>query len=65
MCQNVDGVCIMTELNSLRLPISLDELPQLVPYFDRMYNIVIVTLKITCQQQQTQIVTTVLWNLKY
>lgn len=30
----------MTELNSLRLPISLDELPQLVPYFDRLYNIV-------------------------
>lgn len=30
----------MTELNNLRLPISLDELPQLVPYFDRLYNIV-------------------------
>lgn len=29
----------MTELNTLRLPISLDELPQLVPYFDRLYNI--------------------------
>lgn len=40
ICQNVDGVCFMTELHSLRLPVSLDELPQLVPYFDRLYNIV-------------------------
>lgn len=29
----------MTELDSLRIPTSLDELPQLVPNFDRLYNI--------------------------
>ncbi|KAI9476531.1 MAG: hypothetical protein EXX96DRAFT_596547 [Benjaminiella poitrasii] len=57
ICQNVDGVCIMTELNSLRLPISLDELPQLVPYFDRLYNIV-ETIYNNCYSKDNMLTTT-------
>lgn len=29
----------MAELDNLRIPMSIDELPRLVPYFDRLYNI--------------------------
>lgn len=39
ICQNVESVCLMTELNSLRIPTSIDELPQLIPYFDRLCNV--------------------------
>ena len=29
----------MVELDTIRLPLSLDELPQFVPYLDRLYNV--------------------------
>lgn len=31
---------MMIELDSFRVPISHDELPQLVPYMQRLYNVV-------------------------
>ncbi|KAI9356670.1 hypothetical protein BD770DRAFT_420321 [Pilaira anomala] len=57
-CQNVDGVCIMTELNSLRLPISLDELPQLDLYFDRLYEKIVETIYNNCYTQDNMSTTT-------
>ncbi|KAL4207760.1 hypothetical protein CU097_007428 [Rhizopus azygosporus] len=33
-------VLIVVELDSFRLPLSLDELPQMIPYLDRLYNVV-------------------------
>ncbi|KAG1454699.1 hypothetical protein G6F55_007468 [Rhizopus delemar] len=33
-------VLIVVELDSIRLPLSLDELPQMIPYLDRLYNVV-------------------------
>ncbi|KAG0735202.1 hypothetical protein G6F35_008151 [Rhizopus arrhizus] len=33
-------VLIVIELDSIRLPLSLDELPQMIPYLDRLYNVV-------------------------
>ncbi|KAG1627874.1 hypothetical protein G6F45_007332 [Rhizopus arrhizus] len=32
-------VLIVVELDSIRLPLSLDELPQMIPYLDRLYNV--------------------------
>lgn len=36
----MDDILMVLELNFIRFPLSLDELPQLVPYLDRLYNIV-------------------------
>ncbi|EPB92140.1 hypothetical protein HMPREF1544_00965 [Mucor circinelloides 1006PhL] len=47
ICQNVDGIFMMTELDHLRIPTALDELPQFVPYFDRLYNI-LATIHTNC-----------------
>ncbi|KAG1052839.1 hypothetical protein G6F43_005042 [Rhizopus delemar] len=33
-------VLIVVELDSIRLPLSLDELPQMIPYLDHLYNVV-------------------------
>ena len=34
-----DGLYLMVELDHLRFPLSLSELPQLIGYVDRLYNI--------------------------
>lgn len=34
------NVLIVVELDSIRLPLSLDELPQMIPYLNRLYNVV-------------------------
>lgn len=47
----------MTELNSLRIPTSLDELLQLVPYFDLLYN-VLETIYINCYSKDNMSSTT-------
>ncbi|KAG2216281.1 hypothetical protein INT45_003912 [Circinella minor] len=36
----IGDVLVVTELDCVRLPLSLDELPQLVPYLGRLYNVV-------------------------
>ncbi|GAA5804506.1 hypothetical protein HPULCUR_010004 [Helicostylum pulchrum] len=36
----IGDILIVSELDSIRLPLSLDELPQLIPYLDRLYNVV-------------------------
>lgn len=33
-------VLIVVELDSIRVPLSLDELPQMIPYLDCLYNVV-------------------------
>ncbi|KAL7316186.1 hypothetical protein PS15m_005322 [Mucor circinelloides] len=39
----MDDILMVLELDCIRFPLSLDELPQLVPYLDRLYNVVEVT----------------------
>ncbi|CEG75829.1 hypothetical protein RMATCC62417_10809 [Rhizopus microsporus] len=34
------GVLVVIELDSIRLPLSLNELPQIIPYLDRLCNVV-------------------------
>ena len=51
ICQYFDGVYVMIELDSFRIPMSLDELPQLVPYFERLYNVV-KTIYINCYTKE-------------
>ncbi|CAO0800310.1 unnamed protein product [Mucor circinelloides] len=41
----------MVELDHFRLPLSMDELPQLIPYLHRLYNVVEV-IYICCYQQE-------------
>ncbi|RCH78146.1 hypothetical protein CU098_004963 [Rhizopus stolonifer] len=36
----MDDILMVLELDCIRFPLSLDELPQLVPYLDRLYNVV-------------------------
>ena len=36
--QMKDNVLIVTELDNIRLSLSLDELPQMIPYLDRLYD---------------------------
>ncbi|KAI7895762.1 uncharacterized protein EV154DRAFT_412738 [Mucor mucedo] len=36
----IGDVLVVCELDSIRLPLSLDELPQLIPYLGRLYNVV-------------------------
>lgn len=36
----MDDILMVLELDFIRFPLSLDELPQLVPYLDRLYNVV-------------------------
>ncbi|CAO3638451.1 unnamed protein product [Mucor hiemalis] len=52
VCQYVEGVCMMTELDSFRVPMSHDELPQLVPYMQRLYNVVN-TIYVNCYTKET------------
>ncbi|KAI7879855.1 uncharacterized protein EV154DRAFT_606349 [Mucor mucedo] len=39
LSEPVGNVLAMVELDTIRLPLSLDELPQFVPYLDRLYNV--------------------------
>ncbi|KAG1085988.1 hypothetical protein G6F42_021172 [Rhizopus arrhizus] len=36
----MDDILMVLELDCIRFPLSLDELPQLVPYLGRSYNVV-------------------------
>lgn len=36
----LEDIQLVTELDSIRLPLSLDELPQTLPYLGRLYNVV-------------------------
>lgn len=36
----MDDILVVLELDCIRFPLSLDELPQLVPYLDRLYNVI-------------------------
>lgn len=36
----MDDTLMVLELDCIRFPLSLDELPQLVPYLDRLYSVV-------------------------
>ncbi|KAI7889083.1 uncharacterized protein EV154DRAFT_553364 [Mucor mucedo] len=39
-------ILMVTELDCIRFPLSLDELPQLIPYLDRLYHVVDVIYKL-------------------
>ncbi|KAI9364764.1 hypothetical protein BD770DRAFT_461180 [Pilaira anomala] len=39
LSEPVDNVLTMVELDTLHLPLSLKELPQIVPYLNRLYNV--------------------------
>lgn len=36
----IDDILVVSELDNICLPLSLDELPQLIPYVDRFYDVV-------------------------
>ncbi|KAL7325456.1 hypothetical protein PS15p_207932 [Mucor circinelloides] len=42
----------MVELDHFRLPLSMDELPQLIPYLHRLYNVVEVIYSCCYQQEK-------------
>ncbi|KAI7867763.1 uncharacterized protein EV154DRAFT_402776, partial [Mucor mucedo] len=39
LSEPVSNVLAMVELDTIRLPLSLDELPQIVAYLDHLYNV--------------------------
>ncbi|CAO3650433.1 unnamed protein product [Mucor hiemalis] len=36
----MEDILMVAELDCIRFPLSLDELPQLVPYLDRLYHVI-------------------------